>query len=133
MSRSGLAASAPRDAPKLLSLLNSTLSSAHELVRSLAIVSEPSPSLLRPIKRNLATLAAGIAALQDEQIMLEQEGKRSKVSLEEVRRKEDELVEVKGAWDRLCEVLDKNGKTAELLRDVRASWVARGDLQTCKG
>ena len=119
MSRSGPSANAPRDAPKLLSLLNSTLSSAHELVRSLSIVSQPSTSLLRPIKRNLTTVAAGISALQDEQIMLEQEGKRSKVSLEEVRRKEDELIEVKGAWDRLCEVLNKHQITAELLTEVK--------------
>lgn len=119
MSRPGVVANPPRDAPKLLSLLNSTLSSAHELIRSLSIVSQPSPSLLKPIKRNLATVASGISILQDEQIVLEQEGKRSKVSLEEVRRKEDELIEVKSAWDRLCEMLNKHEITAELLNDVK--------------
>jgi hypothetical protein len=112
-------ANSPPNATKILSLLNSTLSTSHELVRSISIVSDLSPSLVRPIKRNLSTIAAGIVALQSEQFKLEQEARKSKVSLEEVRRKEDELIEVKGAWDRLCEVLQKDSRTAELLSQVK--------------
>lgn len=117
-SSSGGAGSAP-SATKLLSLLNSTLSTSHELVRSISIVSDLSPSLVRPIKRNLSTIASGLVSLQREQFNLDQEARKSKVSLEEVRRKEDELVEVKGAWDRLCEVLQKDPRTAELLDQVK--------------
>lgn len=106
-------------ATKLLSLLNSTLSTSHELVRSISIVSDLSPSLVRPIKRNLSTIATGLVSLQREQFNLDQEARKSKVSLEEVRRKEDELIEVKGAWDRLCEVLQKDPRTAELLDQVK--------------
>jgi hypothetical protein len=122
MSRSYGGSSASGSAPnatKLLSLLNSTLSTSHELVRSISIVSDLSPSLVRPIKRNLSTIASGIVTLQREQFNLEKEARKSKVSLEEVRRKEDELIEVKGAWDRLCEVLQKDERTAELLDQVK--------------
>ncbi|UZJ54099.1 hypothetical protein CBS101457_003419 [Exobasidium rhododendri] len=124
MSRSTIGSSStavPPNATKILSLLNSTLSTSHELVRSISIVSSLSPSLVRPIKRNLSTIAAGIAALQTEQFKLDQEARKSKVSLEEVRRKEDELIEVKGAWDRLCEVLQKDPRTGELLDQVKQS------------
>lgn len=117
--RSSAGPSTTPSATKLLSLLNSTLSTSHELVRSISIVSDLSPSLVRPIKRNLGTIAAGIVSLQREQLKLEEEARKSKVSLEEVRRKEDELVEVKGAWDRLCEVLQKDPRTAELLDQVK--------------
>jgi hypothetical protein len=122
MSRSSVepsSAANPPNATKILSLLNSTLSTSHELVRSISIVSSLSPSLVRPIKRNLSVIAAGIVALQNEQFKLDQEARKSKVSLEEVRRKEDELIEVKGAWDRLCEVLQKDPRTGELLDQVK--------------
>lgn len=87
----------------------------------MAIVSKPSPSLVRPIKRNLSTVASGIVGLQREQFDLEEAAKKGKVSLAEVRQKEDEIVEVKGAWDRLCDVLEKDSRTGELLHDVRQS------------
>ena len=112
-------AGAAPNATKLLSLLNSTLSTSHELVRSITIVSDLSPSLVRPIKRNLSTIAAGIVALQEEQFKLDREARKAKVSLEEVRRREDELIEVKGAWDRLCEVLQKDERTGSLLDQVK--------------
>jgi hypothetical protein len=131
MSRSTIGSSSTGSAPnatKILSLLNSTLSTSHELVRSISIVSDLSPSLVRPIKRNLSTIAAGIVSLQDEQFKLDQEARKSKVSLEEVRRKEDELIEVKGAWDRLCEVLQKDPRTGELLDQVKKRWV-----KSCRG
>lgn len=124
--RAGGSGAPLREGPKLLSLLNSTLSSSHELVRSISIVSAPSPSLVRPIRRNLSTLAEGIVALQREQMNLEVEGRRGKVSLAEVRQKEDEVMEVKGAWDRLCEMLERDERTAELLNDVKERCVSEG-------
>lgn len=108
---------------RLLSLFNSTLSTSHELVRSLSLVSQPSPSLSRTITRNLSTLAVGLTAHRDELRRLEAEARRGKVGLEEVRIKEDELAEIDGAWSRVCAMLESDERSRGLLDGVKQRWV----------
>jgi hypothetical protein len=93
------------DGIRMISLLNSTLSLAHELVQSLTITSQPSPSLVKPIKRNLNSIGPAIERLILDKQLLDRECRQARVSLAEVRRKEDELSEIKTAWDRICTVL----------------------------
>lgn len=110
---------APYDSSKTISVLNSTLSLAHELDRSLAITSEPSLSLLRPIKKNLSSVARSISKLNHDQILLERECRQSRVSLEEVRRKEDELAEIQVAWRRLCDLLSGRNEVKYIVEDIQ--------------